>query len=78
MKEGEYMKSIIAENVKRIVREKGMLQSAVAKKAGYNPKVFSNMLNGRKVISDFDVSAISQALDVSPNELFGWQDRKVG
>ena len=65
------MKSEIASNVKSIIKDKGMLQKAVAKRAGYAPNVFNNMLNGRKTITDSDVKCIAIALQVEPNELFG-------
>lgn len=64
-------KSIIADNVKRIIKDKCLSQGAIAKKAGYNGKVFSNMLNGRKIITDLDVANIAQALEVDANTLFG-------
>lgn len=43
------MKSVIAENVKQIIKEKGMLQKAVAERSGYAFSVFNNMLNGRRL-----------------------------
>ena len=43
-------------------------------KAGYDIKKFSNMLNGRKIITDVDVLKISIALDVEPNILFGFEE----
>lgn len=64
------MKSLIALNVKQIIKDRCLIQAAVARKAGYNPKSFNNMLNGRKVISDCDVKAIADALQVEPNQLF--------
>ncbi len=65
------VRSATADNIKRIIREKGYLQRSVAERAGYNPKTFNNMLNGRKVITDNDVKNIAIALDVEPNRLFG-------
>ncbi len=65
------MRSATAGNIKRIIREKGFLQRSVAERAGYNPKTFNNMLNGRKVITDNDVKNIAIALDVELNRLFG-------
>ena len=65
------MKSAIAENVKKIIADKCLKQGAVAAKAGYNYKAFSNMLNGRKVITDVDVAKIAKALGVTPNDVFG-------
>lgn len=38
-------------------------------------KKFSNMLNGRKVITDVDVLNISSALEVEPNILFGLPEK---
>ena len=64
------MKSVIAENVKAIIKEKGFLQKAVAEKAGYDQNTFSNMLNNRKVITDRDIIPIATALGVEPNDLF--------
>ena len=65
------MESVIAINVKRIIKQKGYKQGAIAKKAGINEKTFSNMLNGRKIIADYDASKIIIALGVTPNEIFG-------
>ena len=65
------MKSAIAENVKKIIRKKCLKQGALAEKAGYDCKKFSNMLNGRKVITDVDVIKIANALEVAPNDLYG-------
>ena len=64
-------KSITAENAKRIINEKCLSKGAVGRKAGYDIKKFSNMLNGRKIITDVDVANIANALEVEPNELYG-------
>ena len=64
-------KSLIAENVIRIIDEKCLSKGAIGRKAGYDIKKFSNMLNGRKIITDVDVMNIANALDVEPNELYG-------
>lgn len=68
------MKSIIGENVKAILQERGLKQRPVAKKAGYSEQTFNNMLNGRKVITDVDVLNLATALEVTPNELFEEQE----
>lgn len=65
------MNSIIAKNVKQIIERNGYKQCAVARKAGYDEKKFSNMLTGRKIITDTDITNIAIALEVTPNELFG-------
>lgn len=72
------MKSVIAGNVKRIIRDRCLSQGAIAAKAGYDGKVFSNMLNGRKLITDVDVANIANALQVSPAELFDLQEEPAG
>lgn len=64
------MKPVIAANVKRLLKEKGYLQGPFAVRAGYKEKEFSNMLHGRKTISDADVWNIACALDVTPNDLY--------
>lgn len=61
----------VADNIMRIINASGLKQLAVAKKAGYGAQAFSDMLNGRKLIRPCDISAIAEALDVEPNELFG-------
>lgn len=70
------MKSEVATNTKRMIKEKGLLQKKVAERAGYDMKTFNNMLNGRKLITDCDIIPIAQALDVEPNELFGYSKAK--
>ena len=71
------MKSIVAENTKRIIENKCLKQGLVAKKAGYDAKKFSNMVNGRKIITDMDVIRIANALEVEPNELYGFEKAYV-
>lgn len=62
--------SRIAPNIRRIINEQGFIQASVAKRAGINPKTFSNMLNNRKLIGESEIIAISAALGVTPNDLF--------
>ena len=70
-------KSAVAENIKKIIAEKCFSKSKKKKKAGYDLKIFSNMINGRKVIKDTDVARIANALDVEPNDLYGIKTDKV-
>ena len=63
------MRSVVAANAKKIIEERGYKQKAVARIAGYDVKVFNNLLNGRKVVTDCDIIAISNALGVTPNDL---------
>ena len=64
------MRSVVAANAKKIIEERGYKQKAVARIAGDDVKVFNNLLNGRKVVTDCDIIAISNALGVTPNDLF--------
>lgn len=74
------MESEIANNVKKIIQYRCLKQSCVAKKAGYKPKVFSNILNGRKLVTDVDVIKIANALNVEVNDLFDYpsEEREWG
>ncbi len=65
--------NIISQNIKKIIDEKGFKQKSVAQKGGYSPQQFNNMLTGRKIIGGLDVLRISNALDVTPNDLFAPQ-----
>lgn len=58
------------DNVKRVIKERGFKQCAIAEKAGSSKKAFNDMMSGRKVIRDTDIVRICYALDVTPNELF--------
>lgn len=72
------MKSIVAENTKAIMKQRCLKQGAIAERAGYNGKVFSNMMNGRKLITDEDVLRIANALETDVNTLFGITGNKAG
>ncbi len=63
--------SIIAENTRNIIKEKGLKNKAVAERAGYTEQKFSRILNGQKIIESRDILRIANALDVTPNDLFG-------
>jgi len=65
--------SIVADNVKRIIKENGLKQCYVEKKAGLGHKELSAMLSGRKGINAVHVIALARALACTPNELFGFE-----
>lgn len=62
---------VVAENIRKIMAEKGFKQKAIAQKAGYTEQQFSNLLCGRKTIEADDVIRITAALGVYPNDLYG-------
>lgn len=71
------MSSVVAQNTRRIINEHGLKNKAIAEKAGYSEKQFSNMLNGRRVITWIDIIKISNALEVTPNDLFGFTNKSA-
>ena len=60
----------IAENIKNVTRQKGLIQRAVAERAGFTEQQFTDMLKGRKIIRIEYAPAISAALGVTLNDLF--------
>lgn len=57
-------------NIRHIIKEKGLKQTAVARLAGYSNQQLTDMLNGRKLIKPCDAASIAKALGVSIGELF--------
>lgn len=65
----------LRESLKSLIAESGMKQKAVAERAGFTEQMMCDMLQGRKVIKAEFVPAICQALGVTPNRLFLWDER---
>ena len=61
---------MIINNIRRVIRSKGLKQCVVAEKAGFTPNAFSSMLNERKAIMAEYIPDIALALGVSVNELY--------
>ncbi len=57
-------------NLSRIIKKRGLKQSAVARRAGYTNQQLTDMLNGRKLIKPCDVNALAGALGVGVEDLF--------
>ena len=68
----EYKKvrKILIAKIRRIIKEKGLKQCAVAEKAGFSPRLFSSMMNERKFILAEYIPNIATALGVEVNELY--------
>lgn len=64
------VKNCVANNVRRIMSERGLKQKVVAEWAGFSEQQFSDMLNSRRLIKDCDVVALANALSVTANDLF--------
>ncbi len=68
----------IAETTRNLIREKGLKNKTVATRAGYSEKQFSRIMTGAKPMRSEDILRISQALGVTPNELFGISEQEGG
>ena len=66
----------LAQRISFLIRERGLKQLAVAKKAGYSAQEFNSMLNGRKLIRACDIPNIAKALEVDVNELYWRGDER--
>lgn len=60
-------------NTKKLIEEKGYKQIFIAKKINVTEKQLSDMLNHRRKIDLYTISLLCNALEVSPNELFGYK-----
>lgn len=60
----------IRQTIYKIMNEKSMCQAAVARRAGYTPKKFNDMLRGRGRIDAEVIAKLCPALGVDANELF--------
>lgn len=72
--------SVVANQLRKIIFEKGIKQSVFADKSGFTAQELSDMLNGRRLIRAVDIVAILNTLQkyqVDANELFGIGNGKM-
>ena len=62
----------VAENIKRIIKDEGYKQSAIAQKVGMSEKQFNALLNGRKTFTADYLPKIYKAIGRSPDEVLGF------
>lgn len=62
----------VAENIKRIIKDEGYKQSAIAQKVGMSEKQFNALLNGRKTFTADYLPKICKAIGRSPDEVLGF------
>ncbi|MBQ3405676.1 MAG: helix-turn-helix transcriptional regulator [Lachnospiraceae bacterium] len=62
--------SPVAENVERIMKQRGIKQSYVAAQAGLSSSALCDILKGRRLIKAGEVPRLAKALNVSPNDLY--------
>lgn len=60
----------VAARIVALMKEKGLKQNAVARRAGFSKQQFNDMLNGRRLIKVSELPILAKALEVSPNALF--------
>ena len=68
----------IADNIKAIIRDLCISQSVLSQKAGYSKQQLNNMLQGRKLIRVDDIPRIAEALSLTPNDLYNYQNSQNG
>lgn len=62
--------SPVAENIERIIKERGLKQVYVAERAGMSSQALCDILKGRRLIRIGEVPNLAYALGVEPNELY--------
>ena len=67
-------KDPIAAGIRSLMSERGLIQKAVAFRAGYTQQQFNDMLNDRKTIKATDIVPISRAIGVSEETLLLIED----
>lgn len=68
----EVTSNVIINNVRALIAKKGLKQYAVAEMCGYSAADFSNLMTNRKLIKEEDILKICNGLEITPNELFGY------
>lgn len=70
--------SIVAENIKRVIKQKGLKQKTIAEQIGISEPKFSNMLHGRTPFKACDIIQIMKFLHLDANELFEIEPHRKG
>ena len=60
----------IVQNIRKIIKERGLKQNFVANRAGFTPQEFNNILCSRQLLKTESIVNLCNALDITPNELF--------
>ncbi|WP_242946276.1 helix-turn-helix transcriptional regulator [Anaerostipes sp. 494a] len=64
------MNTPFSDGVARIIKEKGLKQVYVAKRAGFTSQELCDMLNGRKLIKACDIPKLANVLGVTVNDIY--------
>ena len=65
------LQSICGPYIKAEIKRQGLVQKAVADKAGYTDQMLSRMISGKKLITDVDILNLAKILNVDISTLFG-------
>lgn len=66
--------SVVATQLKSVIKEKGLKQSVIADRAGFTSQEMNDMLNGRRLIRAADIVSIIGVIKeygIDANYLFG-------
>lgn len=66
-----------AERLRFVVKNSGLKQKIIAERAGYSEKQLSALVTGRKKMYAEDVTKICIALNITPNQLYGYEEQPV-
>lgn len=64
------MTGSVAVGIQNIIRERALMQSEIARRAGFSTQQFNDMLHGRKVIRADYMIPIANALSVEVQEIY--------
>ncbi|MGN0181452.1 MAG: helix-turn-helix domain-containing protein [Candidatus Ornithomonoglobus sp.] len=59
--------------IKKVIFEKDLKKQAVAAAINLTPQQFSDLLSGRRLLRQEDIIPLCEALEISPNELYGFK-----
>ncbi len=66
----------ISERIYEHMRAHHMCQAAVARAAGMTPRVFNDILRGRRILKAEQLLSICNALECTPNDILGIEERR--
>lgn len=64
------------EKIKNYVKSTGMKNYILAEKCNMSPKIFSQIINGRRPITEKDIIKLCNGLGVTPNDLIAYEDNE--
>lgn len=67
-------RDIVADTILREIENRGLKQKYVAEKAGFTQSQFNAMVKGRKLILAEYIPRIANALNITPNQIYGIEE----